>query len=66
MASDKVSVTFKLDEEVAHWLGKTAFKIDRGKSEVIRACILLALPTVKNFPDLIDNIKFKNRNGNNT
>jgi hypothetical protein len=60
MATD-VSVTFKVDEDMATWLRKAAFEMDKPKSEIIRCCILLSLDTVVNTPSLVNRIQFDDR-----
>jgi len=56
-----MSVTFKVSEEMAKWIGHSAFTIDKSKSEVIRACILLSLDTIINCPSLVHRIQFEDR-----
>lgn len=64
MATD-VSITFKAQEEMETAIGTIAMKADRNKSEVIRACISLALPIIKANPTLIYRIAFNEMNLNN-
>lgn len=56
-----VSVTFKVTEEMARWIGQSAFTIDKSKSEIIRACILLSMDTILNCPSLVHRIQFEDR-----
>ncbi|MBT6217835.1 MAG: hypothetical protein HOI42_13860 [Candidatus Marinimicrobia bacterium] len=64
MAND-ITITFKAPTELADLLGKTAFDIDKGKSEVIRACILLSIDTVQAVPSLVNRIQIEDRKSNN-
>ena len=57
----EVSNTFKVTEDMAKWIGQAAFDMDKSKSEVIRACILLSLDTVFNCPSLVHRIQFEDR-----
>lgn len=63
MAND-ISITFKAQEEMETAIGTIAMKADRNKSEVIRACISLALPIIKANPSLIYRIAFQEMNLN--
>jgi len=55
---DQETVTFKMDKAEACALSKAAFKLDKNKSEVIRACIKGYLPVlmkkllIEKFPEL--------------
>jgi len=60
MATD-VSVTFKVSEDMARWISQAAFNIDKNKSEIIRACILLSMDTVINCPSLVHRMQFEDR-----
>jgi len=64
MATD-VSITFKAQEEMETAIGTIAMKADRNKSEVIRACISLALPIIQANPTLIYRIAWSEMNLNN-
>lgn len=63
MAND-ISITFKAQEEMETAIGTIAMKADRNKSEIIRACISLALPIIKANPSLIYRITFSEFNLN--
>ena len=63
MATD-ISITFKAQEEMETAIGTIAMAADRNKSEVIRACISLALPIIKANPTLIYRIAFSEMNLN--
>ena len=43
----ETSITFKCNEEFKNMLGKQALDLDLNASELIRACIVLALPQIK-------------------
>ena len=47
-----ISNTFKSTEEFSCWLKKEAYDLDLSASELIRACILIGIPVIKNHPDL--------------
>jgi hypothetical protein len=65
MAND-VTVTFKVSEKFADLLGKAAFDIDKGKSEILRCCVLLSIDTIKACPSLVNRIQIEDRESNNT
>ena len=58
---EQISVTFKVSEPMAEWISRTAFQIDKNKSEVIRACILLSMDTVAATPSLVHRIQFEDQ-----
>jgi len=58
---EQASVTFKLSEEMADWVSRTAFDLDKNKSEVIRCCILLSLDAIIAVPSLTNRIQFEDR-----
>ena len=58
---DDETVTCKVPKEMAEWLSKTAFDIDRTKSELIRCSLLLSVDTIKATPSLIDRIQYADR-----
>jgi len=64
MAND-VTVTFKVSDEFADLLGRASFDIDKGKSEIIRACILLGIDTIKANPSLVNIVQIDTRKNNN-
>jgi len=48
MASKKeISKTFRMDEDFERWLGKVVSDLDCSLSDLIRAALLLAVPTIK-------------------
>ena len=51
MALDE-SVTFKCSPEFKSWLQKEAFDQDRSASDIIRACLILAMPQVRTIRGL--------------
>lgn len=59
--AEEVKITFKVAGEMADWIGKVAFDLDRTKSEIIRCCILLGVDTIKATPSLVDRIQFADR-----
>lgn len=54
-------VSFMLDDELSEILAKVAFALDRNKSEVIRACILLSIDTIAANPPLLSKISIEDR-----
>ena len=59
----ETTVTFKVSEAMADLISRTAFDIDKGKSELIRCCILLSIDTVKACPSLVNRIQLEDRQG---
>jgi len=55
----ETQTNFKSCEEFAQWLSMAVAKLDRSKSEVIRCCILLSLPTICANPSLVDHTRFE-------
>jgi len=62
----ETTITFKVTEPMADLISRTAFDLDKGKSELIRCCILLSLDTIKAMPSLINRIQLEDRTINNT
>jgi len=60
MANDS-KVTFMCDESMANLLSKVSFDTDNNKPEIIRACILLSIDTVRNTPSLVQRIQLADR-----
>jgi hypothetical protein len=60
MANDRKE-TFMCPEQMAELIGKVAFDIDRSKSEVVRACILLSIETIRVNPSLANRITVEDR-----
>lgn len=55
-------INFKItDSAMLEWFQATVMEMDCSKSEVLRACIILALPVLQNHCCLIDYIRFKDR-----
>jgi hypothetical protein len=50
---------FKSCEDFAQWLNVSVANLDRSKSDVIRACILIALPSICANPSLIDHVRLE-------
>jgi predicted transcriptional regulator len=63
MAND-IGTTFKMSEDMESALSKLAFDADRSKSEIIRACVCLALPVIKANQSLIYRLDFSEFNIN--
>lgn len=56
--AQEVSITIKTSEEMAAAIGKLSFDSDRNKSEIIRACVCLGLPILKENFSLIHRIDY--------
>jgi len=65
MAQKEVTITFKVSEVLADMLGRATFETDKNKSEIIRACILLSLPTILACPSLANMVQVENFKRNN-
>lgn len=48
----EVTISFKCDDEFAEWLRRESFELDKSASEVIRSCLILAMPQVKSLRGL--------------
>ena len=57
MAHD-VSITFKGSSDMEDAIGKVAFLADESKSQILRACVILALPILRSDPTLSYRVKF--------
>jgi hypothetical protein len=58
-AKKEVIHNFKSCEPFADWLNRAVAVMDRQKSEVVRCCILLALPSICANSSLIDHVRFE-------
>ncbi len=58
----ETTITFKTSEPLADLIGRIAFETDKNKSEVIRACVLLGIDTVRATPSLVNRIQIEDRN----
>ena len=56
--ANEVSLAFKAPEEMERAIGQMTVKTDRNKSEILRACVCLALPTLNSNPSLIYRVDF--------
>jgi hypothetical protein len=56
--ANEISLAFKAPEEMERAIGQMTVKTDRNKSEILRACVCLALPILKSNPSLIYRIDF--------
>ncbi len=54
----EISITFRCSEELKALLGKQTVELDLTASEIIRACLVLALPQIK-YVHGLDRIKDK-------
>lgn len=55
----EVALNLKISEEMATLIGRTSYDLDKNKSELVRCCILLALPLIKTMPSLINRIQLE-------
>jgi hypothetical protein len=53
VSGDEITITFKATEAFSQRLAKDACDLDISKSLLIRACILLASPIIKDKPFLL-------------
>lgn len=60
-AMNDTKITFMCNESLAELVGKVAFDIDRNKSEVIRACILLSIDAIRMTPSLANRMAVEDR-----
>lgn len=60
MSGEEITITFKASEQFAQRLAKDALDLDISKSMLIRACILLSSPILKDKPFLLSVLE---RNG---
>lgn len=63
MAND-ISITFKASEDMEAAIGKIMNIADKSRSEVLRACVTLALPLLQANPSLTWRIQFSELNLN--
>lgn len=61
MSASDGKTTVMLDDAMANLVAKVAYSTDRNKSEIIRACILLAIDTVAASPALINRLSVADR-----
>lgn len=54
-------ITFTCEEEMAELIGKVAFESDRNKSEVIRACVIMSVESVRVMPSLTNRLSMEDR-----
>ena len=60
MAGTKeVVLNFKVCEQFSEWLDLAAKQIDRPKSQILRTCLLLSLPSVLANPSLVDHARLE-------
>ena len=53
--------TFMCEEPLAELISRVAYQIDRTKSDVIRACILLGIDTIRSTPSLTNRVTIEDR-----
>ena len=61
MSGNDAKVTFMCPEQLSDLIGRVSFEIDLNKSEVIRACILLSIDTIRATPSLAKRVDIKDR-----
>ena len=52
MAKKYVSISFRTTDQFSDHLGRKVIEMDKSASEIIRACICLALPQLESNPSL--------------
>ncbi len=57
----ETTITFKTSAELSDLIREVAFDMDKNRSEVIRACVLLSIDTVKATPSLVNRIQIEDR-----
>jgi hypothetical protein len=55
----EVVLNFKVCEQFSEWLDLAAKQIDRPKSQILRTCLLLSLPSVMVNPSLVDHTRLE-------
>lgn len=53
MAKMDNQLNFKADDRLADWIGKATVTLDCSLSELIRASLMLSVPTIKKNPILL-------------
>jgi hypothetical protein len=53
----EIAHNFRASEEFTEWLSFGVNALGRSKSDIIRCCILLSLPTICANPSLIDHVR---------
>lgn len=59
--SNDSKITFMCDDRMMSLLSRVSFDTDRNKSEIIRACILLSIDTLRESPALIQRLALEDR-----
>jgi hypothetical protein len=57
----EATVTFKMSDEMSDWFSKCCFRMEKSKSEVLRACILLGIDTIIASPCIVNLLQFEDR-----
>ena len=57
MAKEQTTLNLQIPDAMADLLSKAIFETDKTKSEIVRCCILLALPTILKCPSLVHRIQ---------
>lgn len=52
MPPKEINLSFRCTEDFRDWLCKEAGRLDMGRSEIIRSCILLGLPQIERIRGL--------------
>lgn len=58
------TVSFKASAEFSAWLSRAVADLDMSRSEVVRTCIILALPAIQENPGLVEILTISRRSGN--
>ncbi len=49
-------INFKSSEPLESLISKVVLKLDKEKSKVLRACVLLSIPQILAHPELVDSL----------
>ncbi len=60
MSNDQ-KITFMCPDSMTDLIGKVSFEIDRNKSELLRACVLLSIDTIRANPSLTNRLSIEDR-----
>jgi len=64
MGKEQTTLNLQIPDAMAEMLSKAIYHTDKTKSEIVRCCILLALPTITKCPSLVNRIQISDFNLN--
>lgn len=59
MGKELITLNLVINEKMEEMIRAAVYEIDKNKSEIVRCCILLALPTIMKCPSLINRIQIE-------